>query len=118
MARKRPPTVAAAASRAPARGPAPFGLLAAGRALCAWAWEHTALSAAAVALALAFMAILLQPSDAAQATRALSSRAHFAMPQMEQFVERSVIVHAIACNKSARHLRTRNPTPPKRPTQT
>jgi hypothetical protein len=95
-----PVAEAAAAIPAPARpgaraGPAPFGLFAAGRALCAWAWEHKALSAAAVS---ALVAVLLQPSDAALVARALSSRAHVAPPDVAQLVERremSAIVDAI-----------------------
>ena len=98
---KRPPTdapVVAAALRAPARGSAPLGLLAAGQALFAWAWEHKARSAAAGFLAMAFAAVLLQPSDAALMARALSSRARFAPLEVEHLVERremSAIVKAI-----------------------
>lgn len=86
---------AAAGARA---GPAPFGLLAAGRALCSWALEHKALGAAAVSLALALVLVLLQPSDAALVARALSSRARVAPPEVALLVERremSAIVSAV-----------------------
>jgi guanylate kinase len=48
------------ADRDGAADPVPVGLHAAVRALCAWAWDHKALSAAAVSLALTLVAALLQ----------------------------------------------------------